>query len=126
MNRKEAERAVRDAGIVGILAVGITIALTLIYASGAGIAHVDLWNVLDIVILSGLTWAIFSRYRYSAALMLVYYLAGKMVFWWNEQAFIGLPIALIFAYFFWRGDRGLAALANDAIETGQPIPVKQS
>lgn len=106
MTIQDAERAIKDAWIVGVVAVVITVALTLIYASGAGLAHVDVWNVLDIFILSGLTYGIYRRNRFSAAAMLVYYLAGKIVLWVDERAFIGVPLALIFAYFFWRGVQG--------------------
>ena len=106
MTLTQANKAIKDATIAGIITIIVTLMLTLIYASGAGLAHIDLWNIIDLVVLSGLTYGIYRKSRLCAILMPVYYLSVKTVLWVNEGAFIGVPLALIFTYFFWRGVQG--------------------
>ena len=120
MTRQDAERATKDAAVVGLLALGISVILTFVYASGAGFGHVSLWNWLDLAILGGLTFGIYKQNRTAALTMLIYFLGSKLVFWVGEQALIGVPIALILAYFFWRGYQGATAIAKeDFAEEGQ-------
>ena len=109
MTVQEANKAIKDGWVAGVLTVLITVALTLIYASGAGLTRIDLWNVVDIVLLSALSYGIYRRSRICAVMMLVYYLGSKVVLWVDERAFIGVPLALIFAYFFWQAIRGTIA-----------------
>lgn len=106
MTLKQANKAIKDATVAGIITIIVTLMLTLIYASGAGLAHLDVWNIIDIVVLSGLTYGIYRKSRACALIMPIYYLTLKTVLWVNEQAFIGVPLALIFTYFFWRGVQG--------------------
>ena len=113
MTVQDMEKAVRDAWIASLAAIGISVTLTLIYASGAGFSHVDWWNWLDIIILSILAYGIWRKNRWCAVLMLIYYVGSKIVLWVDERAFIGLPVAAIFAYIFWRGAHGAFALANN-------------
>lgn len=106
MTLTQANKAIKDATIVGIITIIVTLILTLIYASGAGLAHIDLWNIIDLLVLSGLTFGIYRKNRLCALAMPIYYLSVKTVLWVNEEAFIGVPLALIFTYFFWRGVQG--------------------
>ncbi len=114
MTVQDAEKAVKDAWIVSLVAIGATVLLTMIYASGAGIGYVDWWNWLDLIILAGLAYGIWRKSGWSAIIMAFYFLGSRIVLWVNESAFIGAPIALIFAYFFWRGARGAFLLARES------------
>ena len=113
MTKQEAERAVKDAFYFGLVALGISLLLTLIYATGAGLAHVAWWSWLDLAILGGLSWGIYRRNQIAAASMLIYFVGSKLIFWVGEQALIGVPVAFIIAYFFWRGYCGAAVLAGE-------------
>lgn len=124
MSYQEAKRAIRDAWIVGVLSIVVTTMLTMIYASGAGLAHVAPLNWLDLAIMSLLTFGIYKRNRLAIFIMPVYYLGVKALFWFDERAFIGLPIALIVAYFFWRAVRGIQVLHQTAVSDSQPVVVK--
>ena len=123
MTLKQANKAIKDAAVAGIITIIITLMLTLIYASGAGLAHIDPWNIIDLVVLSGLTYGIYRKNRLCALLMPLYYLSVKTVLWVNEDAFIGVPLALIFTYFFWRGVQGTWAYHK---LTREPAVVLQS
>lgn len=110
MSRLEAERAVRDAWIAGVIAIAATLLLTLIYSTGGGFGRLDRWNLLDLLIMTLLTIGIYRRNRASALIMPVYYLLVRVSLWWSERALIGVPVTLIFLYFFWRGYQGTRAL----------------
>lgn len=109
MTLTQAEKAIKDAVTVGIITLVITVMLTLIYASGAGLAHIDPWNMADLLIMGALIYGIYRKNRFCAIVMPIYYLSVKTVLWVGEQAFIGVPLALIFAYFFVRGAQGVWA-----------------
>ncbi len=117
MTLQDANKAIKDAWVAGLITVIATIALTFIYASGPGFAHVALWNWVDILVLAGLSYGIYRKSSLCAAIMLVYYLGSKAILWTDERAFIGVPIALIFAYFFWRGIQGTRAYHQLAISS---------
>ena len=117
MTIKDAERAVKDASFFGLLALSISLILTLVYSSGAGFAHVSFWNWLDLVLLAGFSWGIYKQNRYAAMGMLIYFIGSKLFFWASEQALIGVPVAAVIAYFFWRGYRGAAVLATERAAT---------
>lgn len=106
MNQVQAEKGMKDAVITGVIAIVVTAMLTLIYASGAGLSHIDPWNIADLLIMAGLTYGIYRKNRFCAGAMPFYYLSVKTVLWVGERAFIGVPLALIFAYFFVRGAQG--------------------
>ena len=107
-----AKRAVRDATFTGLFALAVSLALTLVYASGAGFAHVDLFNWIELIVLAALSVGLWRGSRIAAVMMLVFFVGTKLYFWIDEQAFIGMPIALVMAWFFWRGVRGTFALAE--------------
>lgn len=109
MTLEEANKTIKDATIVGIITISITIILTLVYVKGVSISYITLWNAVDIPILIGLTYGIYRKSRVSALSMLIYFMAGKIMLWVDERVFIGLPLALVFAYFFWRGFQGTLA-----------------
>ena len=104
-SEQEVERGLRDAWRMGLLAAAISFTLTIVYASGAGLARVALWSWLDVAILVLLSFTVRQGSRIGAILLLAYYLVSKIVFWVDEHAFIGVPLAIFFVYFFWQGVR---------------------
>ncbi|MCA9991264.1 MAG: hypothetical protein H6666_11305 [Ardenticatenaceae bacterium] len=109
MDIEEANRAIKNAWVAGLIAGGINVLLTLIYASGGNLLRVDWWNWVDLPLMFLLSFGVYKKNRASAIILLIYYIGSKTYFWWNERAFIGVPIALIFAYFLLGGVRGTLA-----------------
>lgn len=101
-----AEKRIRDAWVMGIAAGIISILLTMIYATGAGFAHVDPWAWIEIVVIFVLSFGIYRKSRLSAILLLLFYVGSRVIFWIDEQTLIGIPMALVFGYFFLQGVRG--------------------
>lgn len=109
MSLKQANNAIKSAWVAALIYVGVTIALTLIYASGGRLADVDVWNGLDILIMLLLAFGVYKKNRFSAVLLLVYFLGNHIVIWIDSRAVIGLPIIIVFAIFFIQGVRGTFA-----------------
>jgi hypothetical protein len=116
VNLEQANTAIRLAWKMSLISIGITITLTLIYASGGTLASVDWWNWVDIVLMIVLTYGVYKKHRASTITLFVYYVVGKIYIWIFSGAIIGLPIAAIFAYFFFRGIQGV--LAYHQLENG--------
>lgn len=117
MSLQEADKAIRDAWIVGVIGFIISLVLTVVYISGAGLAHIAPMNVLELILLPMLTYGIYKKHVPSAVLLFVYHVVSKAWLWIDERAFIGLPIAFIFAYFLWYGVQGTLAYRKAQVVT---------
>lgn len=117
MNLTEATTAVRIAWKMSLVSIGVTIALTLIYASGGTLAYIDWWNWVDMVLMLALTYGVYKKHRASTVTLFVYYVVGKIYIWIFSGAIIGLPIAAVFAYFFFRGIQGVFTYHRLVTET---------
>ena len=126
MNLEQANTATRIAWKMSLVSIGVTIALTLVYASGGTFAQVDWWNWVDIVLMLALTYGVYKKHRASAVTLFVYYVVGKIYIWIFSGAIIGLPIAAIFAYFFFRGIQGVFAYHRLTSELGEDTAVNYS
>ncbi|MCO5183302.1 MAG: hypothetical protein M9928_07315 [Anaerolineae bacterium] len=119
-----AEKRIRDAWVMGIAAGIISILLTMIYATGASFAHVDPWAWIEIVVIFVLSFGIYRKSRLSAILLLLFYVGSRVIFWIDEQTLIGIPMALVFGYFFLQGVRGTIDIhrLHDESEFGSKEP----
>ena len=109
MNLEQANAAIRTAWKMSLVSIGVTIALTLVYASGGSLADIDWWNWIDIVLMLALTFGVYKKHRASAVTLFAYYVVSKIYVWIIYGVFLGVPIAAIFAYFFFRGVQGVIA-----------------
>ncbi|MEZ4590399.1 MAG: hypothetical protein R3D55_04560 [Chloroflexota bacterium] len=109
--------------MVSILITGM---LTLVYASGGSLAMVDWWNWVDMVLMLALTFGLYKKHRASAVTLFVYYVVGKIYVWIIYGVFLGVPIAAVFAYFFFRGIQGVFAYHRLTSEYGKDTAVKYS
>lgn len=116
MNLEQANASIRIAWKMSLVSIFITAMLTLVYASGGSLAMVDWWNWLDIALMFALTFGVYKKHRASTVTLFAYYVVSKIYFWIFYGVFLGIPIAAIFAYFFFRGIQGVFAyhrLANE-------------
>ncbi|MHC4260397.1 MAG: hypothetical protein ACYSTF_08330 [Planctomycetota bacterium] len=98
----KANKAIRSAGIAAIVSGVLTVIVSVIVGLGHSIAGMSVWGVVDGLVILGLAYGIFKKSRACAVIMLVYWVACKIVYFieGNTQ---GLPIAVLFAYFFLQG-----------------------
>lgn len=109
MNLEQANAAIRTAWKMSLISIGVTVSLTWIYSTGASLAQVDWWNWVDIALMLALTYGLYKKHRASAVTLFVYYVVGKIYVWIFYGVFLGIPIAAVFAYFFFRGIQGVFA-----------------
>lgn len=107
MNLEQANTAIRTAWKMSLISLGVTAALTWIYSTGGSLAQVDWWNWVDLVLMLALTYGLYKKHRASAVTLFVYYVVGKIYVWIFYGVFLGIPIAAVFAYFFFRGIQGV-------------------
>jgi len=123
---QQANTAIRIAWKMSLVSIGITVALTLVYASGGSLADVDWWNWVDLALMLALTFGVYKKHRASAVTLFAYYVVSKIYVWIIYGVFLGVPIAAVFAYFFFRGIQGVFAYHRLASELGEETAVTYS
>ena len=105
------KKSIRNAWIAGTICGVLTLLVTLISAAGVNIPGLefDLWNLFDVLLIFGLTFGIAKKNRVCAILMLVYFVGSKLLMWKESGSVSGLPVAIIFGYFFLQGILGTFA-----------------
>jgi serine/threonine-protein kinase len=110
MDIENAEKAIKNATIAGIISGVITLLVTLLSVTGVNILDFSLWNMLDVFLIFGLTFGIYRKSRICAVSMFIYFIGNRLLFF-SSYGFsaVGLPIAILFAYFYFQGIRGAFA-----------------
>lgn len=105
------EKPIRNAWIAGTISGVLTLLVTLICAAGVDIPGLDfdLWNLFDVLLIFGLTFGIARKNRVCAILMFVYFVGSKLLMWKESGGVSGLPVAVIFGYYFFQGILGTFA-----------------
>jgi len=106
MNIEKANGAIRNAWIAGIISGTLTLILSLIGALGF-----DLWNLSDAFLMFGLTFGIYKKNRACAIILFIYFVGDKIFALLQSpaSAATGIPMAIVFGYFFFQGIRGTFA-----------------
>ncbi len=105
MNTIEAvNKHIKSAGAAALISGGITLILGIVsFATGSTMGFIDEWSIIDAFIILGLAFGIYKKSRFCASLMLIYFVVGKIITITTTEALLGIPLALLFAYFFFKG-----------------------
>ena len=114
MTLEEANSGIKDAWVAGLISVGATMVITLSYIAGLdngiGWGHIAPITLLDMIITAVLSFGIYKKSRVSAIMLFVYFIYMRIIMpWMSEQVLVGVPFALIFLYFMFKGVRGTLA-----------------
>ena len=125
MTLKEANSGIRDAWVAGLISIGATMIITLSYivglGNGIGWGYIAPLTLLDMAITAVLSFGVYKKSRVSAIMLFVYYTYMRIIMpWMSEQVLVGVPFALIFLYFMFKGIRGTIAY-HKLIENGELI-----
>ena len=104
MDLEKAESAIKIAWIAGLISGVLTLIFALIPED-----MIRLWALVDVLLIFGLTFGIYKRSRVCSILMLLYFVFSKLLMWGEMGRAAGLPIAMIFGFFFFHGIRGTFA-----------------
>jgi len=105
------EAAIRQGWITALVSMGIT----LLFSSIGFFTQSDNetpnyflepWLLIDVVLMAVMAFFIYKKSRTAATLMFVYFVTSKLVQWYDLGNVQGLPLAMIFMYFYFNAMRG--------------------
>jgi len=122
MEQEQAEKAIKNAWGAGIISGVLTLIVTIVAMAGYDFMGFSVWNLLDVAVIAGLTFGIYRKSRTCAVIMLVYFIGSKFLMWAETKSVSGLPMALVFSWYFFQGIRGTFAWHGSNADAGRPAP----
>ena len=116
-------KKIKHGWVAALFSAGVTLVVTLIAMSGTEILGFSAWELFDVALILGLAFGIYKKSRTCAVLMLIYFIASKVLIMAETGKPTGIPMALVFAYFFWQGVSGTFAyhkLKKHQLALGNP------
>ena len=109
-DQRSCEKAIKSGGIVALISAAITLAFALFSffttSENKSIQYLlDPWILIDVVLIIILAIFIFKKSRTAATLLLIYFIAGKAMMWYELGELRGLGISLIFLAFYFNAMR---------------------
>ena len=102
-------KKIRNAWVAGLISAGVTLVVTLFAIFGVSLMGYTAWELLDVVLILGLTFGIYKRSRVCAIVMLVYFVISKIILISEGVKTNGLVTGVIFFYYYWQGVSGTFA-----------------
>lgn len=102
-------KKIRNGWIAALVSAGATLVVTLIAMSGTAILGFSAWELFDVALVLGLAFGICKKSRTCAVLMLLYFIASKILIIVETGKPTGMLMALVFGYFFWQAVAGTFA-----------------
>lgn len=99
----------------GWIAALISLGFTLIFSSIGFFTQsdnetlnyfLDPWLMIDVVLIGIMAFYIYRKSRTAATLMFFYFVLSKFIQWYDLGSVQGLPVSLIFMYFYFNAMRG--------------------
>ena len=103
------KQKIRNAWIAGCISGSLTLLLTLLAIFGKSFFYFSAWELIDVALVFGLVFGIYRKSRTCAVLMLVYFISAKIFIMSETGKPSGIPLALVFVYFYWQGVVGTFA-----------------
>jgi hypothetical protein len=125
MDLQKAEKAIKSAWIAAVISGSITLFVAVLALVGVRLFNFTAWVLIDVVLIFGLAYGIYRKNRVCAVIMFIYFIISKIYMLVTVGGLAGLPLAILFAYFFFQGIRGTFAYhklkSNGSSQAGQPI-----
>ncbi len=100
---EEILKKIKNAWVAGLISIGVTVAFTMISMTGADILGLDAWAFADVILMFIFVFGIYKKSRTCAILLLLLFIANKALMWLEMGVANGLPLALIFLWFYTQG-----------------------
>jgi hypothetical protein len=100
---EEILKKIKNAWIAGLVSIAITVIFTLISMSGRDILGLNAWAFFDVFLMLIFVFGIYKKSRTCAVLMLLLFAANKVLMWLEAGTASGLPLALVFLWFYTQG-----------------------
>jgi hypothetical protein len=102
-------KKIKSAWVAGCISGSVTLIVTLLAISGTSILNYSAWELFDVALIFGLAFGIYKKSRACAVLMLIYFIASKILIAIETGKAPGIVLALIFVYYYWQGVAGTFA-----------------
>ncbi len=99
-------KKIRNAWIAGLVSTVFTVIMIFISLFVTNMMGLNAWSLIDVAIMAALTFGIYKNSRVSAILMFSFFALNKILMWAETGSLSGLPLALIFFWFFAQGIAG--------------------
>ncbi|MEE4250432.1 MAG: hypothetical protein V2I38_07570 [Alcanivoracaceae bacterium] len=112
MNTQElCEAAIKAGWIAALISLGVTLIFSSIgfftQSENETLNYfLDPWLMVDVVLIGVMAFFIYKKSRTAATLMFLYFVLSKLIQWYDLGSVQGLPMALIFMYFYFNAMRG--------------------
>lgn len=115
MNLASAEKAIRHGAVAGFIFAGFTLTVVSIAVLGQGTGYFEFWddptNVVDVVLIGGLSLGILKRSRAAAISLVAFFILAEIHMFTElgRPSGSGIASAVVFLYFFGRAVLGTFA-----------------
>lgn len=105
------EAAIKSGWIAALISLGFTLIFSSIgfftQSDNETLNYfLDPWLMIDVVLIGIMAFFIYRKSRTAATLMFLYFLLSKLIQWYDLGSVQGLPVSLIFMYFYFNAMRG--------------------
>jgi hypothetical protein len=121
MDLEKAQKYIKNAWIAGSVSAGLTLVVTVLAMAGISLFGFTILNLLDVLLMVGLSFGIYKKSRTCAVLLFAYFVASKVMMWVEMGSAAGLPLALVFGYFFYQGIMGTFAYHKLSKQPDSPV-----
>jgi hypothetical protein len=106
---EDIRKKIKNAWVAAVISGSITLVVTLVAMSGTDILGFSAWELVDVGLIFLLAFGIYQRSRACAVAMLAYFVLSKIFIMVESGRPSGIPLAIVFIYFFWQGVSGTFA-----------------
>jgi len=117
---QKAQTWIRNGWIAALFSAFVTLLLALAGATGTPGLNYNLWNLLDVFLITVLAFGIYQRSRVAATSMFVYFLVSKIGQWVHSASVIGIGGGLVFVYLYLQAMRGTFRL-SPPLKVNRPL-----
>ena len=105
------EAAIKNGWVAALISLGITLIYSLIgfFIQSDNVTlnyFLDPWLLVDVVLIGIMAFVIYKKSRTAATLMFFYFVLSKFIQWYDLGTVQGLPMTIIFMYFYFNAMRG--------------------
>lgn len=109
--QEQCEAAIKSGWVVALISLGITLVFSTLgfftQSDNESINYfLDPWMMVDVVLIAILAFFIYKKSRTAATFMFIYFVLSKVMQWVDLGNVQGLPLALVFMYFYFNAARG--------------------
>ncbi len=106
MELEKANKTIKTAWVAAVVSGSVTLIVSAAAGFGYSVAGASMWNLIDVFFIFGMAYGIYRKSRVCAVIMLVYWVASKVLIFMEPGSAGGIAIAVLFGYFFFEGIRG--------------------